>query len=264
MEEDEEDESLAETFTCMHTHFYREHLVTAFEESRNFSRHLQMVGNTMHQMNVPLLLTGDVLPTGTTKFSVKGSDNCSILHVTFYQSKCFIKCLNGLCAAQLTNKKKFAKSISLQQLQPGNKKKRNKEDWDKLCEHIHVVYNNLQSFKEFFPYYFNQNENCIPQQPQFDAMNMDDANIAAPSGNFDKEIGLWDFKDVTKHKLLEMFNPKLVIATEKRNDLVSSKTINRLTGKYMKLGLKADVSQQRECGTGYEENGYKKQGNATL
>ena len=166
MEEDEEDESLMETFSCMHACFYREHLVTAFEEclspSGNLSRHLQMVHNTMHQMNVPLILAGDVLPTGTTKFLVKGSDNCSIMHVTFYQSKCFIKCLNGLCAAQLTNKKKFAKSISLQQLQPGNKKKKNKEDQDKLCEHIHVVYNNLQSFKEFFPHYFNENENCIP------------------------------------------------------------------------------------------------------
>ena len=86
-----------------------------------------MVCNTMYQMNVPLLLAGDVLPTGTTKFSVKGSDNYSILHVTFYQSKCFINCLNGLCAAQLTNKKKFAKSISLQELQPGNKKKRTKK-----------------------------------------------------------------------------------------------------------------------------------------
>ena len=52
MEEDEEDESLAETFSGMHVHFYREHLVTAFEEflspSGNLSRHLQMVHNNMH------------------------------------------------------------------------------------------------------------------------------------------------------------------------------------------------------------------------
>ena len=99
---------------------------------------------------------------------------------------------------------------------------------------------------------------------QFDAMNVDDANIAALSRNFDKETRLWDFEGVTKHKPLEMFHPELVIATEKRNDLASSKTINRLTGKYMKLELKADVSQQCECGTGYYENVYKKQGNATL
>ena len=131
MEEGEENASLAETLTCMHARFYREHLVTAFEEclspSGNLSRHLQMVCNIMHQMNIPLLLAGNVLPTGTTKFSGKGSDNCSILHVTFYESKCFIKCLNGLCAVQLTNKKKCAKSISLQELQPGNKKKRTKK-----------------------------------------------------------------------------------------------------------------------------------------
>ena len=57
-----------------------------------------------------------------------------------------------------------------------------------------------------------------------------------------------------------MFHPELVIATEKRNDLVSSKTINRLIGKYMKMELKADVSQQCECGAGYEENGYKSKG----
>ena len=175
-----------------------------------------MVCNTMHQMNAPLLLAGDVVPTGTTKFSIKGSDNCSILHVTFYQNKCFIKCPNGLCAVQLTNKKKFAKSISLQELQPGNKKKKNKEDCDKLCEHIHVVYNNLQSFKQFFPHYFNENENCIQLQPGIDAMNLDDANIAPLRGNFDKETGLWDFEGVTKHKPLEMFHPELVIATEKK------------------------------------------------
>ena len=84
-----------------------------------------------------------------------------------------------------------------------------------MCEHIHVVYNNLQSFKEFFPHYFNQNENCIPQQPQFDAMNVDDANIAAPSGNFDKETGLRDFKGVTKHKPLEMFHPELALQLKK-------------------------------------------------
>ena len=95
-------------------------------------------------------------------------------------------------------------------------------------------------------------------------MNLDDANLAAPRGNFDKETGLWDFEGVTKHKPLEMFHPKFVIATEKRNDLVSSKIMNRLTGKYMKLELKTDVSQPCECGAGYEENGYKKQGNATL
>ena len=187
----EEDETLVETFTCMHTRFYREHLVTAFEEclspAGNLSRHLQIVCNTMHQMNAPLLLAGDVVPTGTTKFSIKGSDNYSVLHVTFYQNKCFIKCLNGLCAVQLTNKK-FAKSVSLQELQPGNKKKKNKEDHNKLCEHIHVVHNNLQSFKQFFPHYFNENENCIQLQPGIDAMNVDDANIAPPRGN--RTVGL--------------------------------------------------------------------------
>ena len=167
-EEGEEEESLADTFTCMLSHFYKEYLLTVFDEcvspSGNLNRPLQMVRNTHHQLNVPLLLAGDFVPTGTTKFSIKGRDNYSILHVTFYQNKCFIKCLNGLCAAQLTNKK-FAKSISLEELQPGRKRKKNKEDCDKLCEHIHVVYNNLQSFKEFFPHYFNENENCIQQQP---------------------------------------------------------------------------------------------------
>ena len=39
-----------------------------------------------------------------------------------------------------------------------------------------------------------------------------------------------------------MFHPELVIATEKRNHLVSSKIINRVTGKYMKLDLKTDVA----------------------
>ena len=199
----------------MHSHFYKDHLLTAFDEcvspSGNLNRPLQMVRNSLHQMNVPLFLAGDVVPTGTTKFSIKERDNCSILYVTFYQNKCFIKCLNGLCAAQLTNKK-FAKSISLQELQPGNKIKKNKEAHD-------VVYNNLLSFKEFFPYYFNENENCIQLQPGIDVMNVNDANIAPPRGNFDKETGLWDFEGVTKHKPPGMFHPELVISTEKEINL---------------------------------------------
>ena len=266
--EGEEEESLADTFTCMLSRFYQEHLLTAFDEyvspTGNLNMPLQMVPNSLHQMNVSLLLAGYDVSTGMTKFSIKGSNNCSILHVTFYQNKCFIKCLNGLCAVQLTNKKKFAKSISLQELQQGRKKKKNKEDHNKLCEHIHVVYNNLQSFKESFPYYFNENQNCIQLQPGIDAMNLDDANIAVLRENFEKETELWDFEGVTQHKPLEMCHPELVIATEKRKDPVSSETMNRLTGKYMKLELKAGVSEPCECGAGYEVNHYKKQGTATL
>ena len=82
----------------------------------------------------------------------------------------------------------------------------------------------------------------------------------SPSGNLSRHLQMVRIK----HKPLEMFHAELVIATEKRNDLVSLKAINRLTGKYMKLELKADVSQQCECGTGYEQNSYKKQGNATM
>ena len=97
-----------------------------------------------------------------------------------------------------------------------------------------------------------------------DATNLDDANIAEPKGNFDKDTELWDYGGLTKHQPLEMLNPQFVMVTQKRNDIVSSKTINRLTGKYMQLDLKPDVSQECECCAGFEENGYKKQGNATF
>ena len=50
-----------------------------------------------------------------------------------------------------------------------------------------------------------------------DATNLDDANIAEPKGNFDKDTGLWDYGDLTKHQPLEMFDPQLVMVSQKRN-----------------------------------------------
>ena len=65
-------------------------------------------------MNDPVLLLGDVLRTGTTKYSVKGDDYFSLVTVNFAGGICYIKCHSGFCAAANMNKKK--KSLGQQNL----------------------------------------------------------------------------------------------------------------------------------------------------
>ena len=59
-----------------------------------------MVKSSVQFMNDPVLLLGDVLCTGTTKYSVKEDDYFSLVTVNFASSICYIKCHSGFCAAQ--------------------------------------------------------------------------------------------------------------------------------------------------------------------
>ena len=67
-----------------------------------------MVKSSIEFMNDPVLLLGDVLRTGTTKYSVKGDDYFSLVTVNFAGGICYIKCHSGFCAAANMNKKKNA------------------------------------------------------------------------------------------------------------------------------------------------------------
>ena len=89
--------------------FFQEHLLNAYEVINqgctNIAQPLEMVKSSIQFMNNPVLLLGDVLHTGTTKYSVKGDDYFSLVTVNFVGSICYIKCHSSFCAAANMNKK---------------------------------------------------------------------------------------------------------------------------------------------------------------
>ena len=105
----EEGSEIAPETSCMHCHFFQEHLLNAYEVINqgctNITRPLEMVRSSIQFMNDPVLLLGDVLSTGTTKYSVKGDDYFSLVTVNFAGSICYIKCHSSFCAAANMNKK---------------------------------------------------------------------------------------------------------------------------------------------------------------
>ena len=95
-------------------------------QNTELSRPLGMVHNSLQYMNMPIQLLGNVLPNGTTKFSVKGIESYSIVNFSIYQNKMFVKCMDGLCTVQLANLKKFAKTLSIQVANDAKYKEREK------------------------------------------------------------------------------------------------------------------------------------------
>ena len=77
-----------------------------------------MVKESLQYMNQPIQLLGNVIDRGTTKFSVKGMDSYSIVHISFYLGKCMTTCLDGICSTLYkTQKENTQKNINKQQEQ---------------------------------------------------------------------------------------------------------------------------------------------------
>ena len=77
-----------EDLTCMHCQYYREHLLQAYEKVTQealgkLSKCLLMVKESLQYINDPIQLAGNVINNGTTKFSVWGTENCSIINLCF-------------------------------------------------------------------------------------------------------------------------------------------------------------------------------------
>ena len=129
------------TMTCMHCHFFEEELSNAIgmiqRENANLPWALNSVNKSLQYMNDPIQLTGSVLIDGTTKFSIKSQDNsCAFVNITFNNNKCFAKCMNGICSAQMQNRKKIPKTASLQNV-------------TNLCEHMKTIAEHLDYIKSF-------------------------------------------------------------------------------------------------------------------
>ena len=248
-------------FTCVHCRFYKQHLVGAFDklqqQNTELSRPLGMVHNSLQYMNMPIQLLGNVLPQGTTKFSVKGIESYSIVNFSIYQNKMFVKCMDGLCAVQLANQKKFPKTLSIEVANDAKHKK----EREKLCCHINTIYDNIDYIRGFFPGYFNT-ENA--QQTNIpDDVNMEDANLVSPPRKFNTETGLWNFPAHSQHKPHEMLDIDLIQNTQMCNDLVHSRNFNSNTGQYDALHLKPEITIC-ECGHGFDSNEYERKGSATI
>ena len=142
------------TFTCMHCRYFCEELMGAVaslqEQNTNLSWTLNEVHLSMQYINDLIQLIENVIPQGTTKFSVKSTDNfCSIAHISFNQNKCFATCTNGMCHAQMQNRKKVPKSATLQNT--GN-----------LCGHLQTIGEHL----DYVFFYFSQNTS-IPKKEMY-------------------------------------------------------------------------------------------------
>ena len=199
------------TFTCIHCRYFKDKLLDAYKEatnveSRNIPKEIQMVRDSLHIIKKDVFLLGDILPNGTTKFSVKGDDSYSIVNFTFSHGRCSVKCTNGLCQVQLNNKKRISKHGEL------NDKTEN------LCSLLQTLKVNLEHVKELFPEYFSSEHDFDDAAgPMPEDVNTEDLNITSKSGNFNIETGMWEYPSLSQHKPMEMHDVQLVQSTKMRN-----------------------------------------------
>ena len=112
-------------------------------------------------MNNEVQILGNVLPQATTKFCVKGKECYSVINISFPPNNCHVKCTNGMCCANLKNKKKIPKHLPV------------KETYY-LCDHLNTLSKHLHYVK---------------------SLNILDADhIPQLDGNCNKNTQLWQYK----------------------------------------------------------------------
>ena len=86
-----------------------------YEKLQTTNTDLNMIESTVQTslqfMKNEVVLLGNVIPQGSTKFSVKGKQSYSVLHISFAQNICEVKCTYGMCCANVKNKKKIPKRL---------------------------------------------------------------------------------------------------------------------------------------------------------
>ena len=198
------------TMTCMHCRLFDEELSNAIgmiqRENVNLPWALNSVNKSLQYMNDPIQLAGSVLIGGTTKFSIKSQDNlCAFVNITFNNNKCFAKCTNGICSAQMQNRKKIPKTASLQNV-------------TNLCEHMKTIAEHLDYIKSFFPEHFEDGAD-VGNVDTEETPNNDDVGIAdgLKNGTFNTETGLWKYPALSDHTPKQMMDEDLVHHTQLRN-----------------------------------------------
>ena len=193
--------------TCMHCRFFKEHLMNFWDILGQYTPLSQLhhkIQFCIPDMHAPLLLVGEVYPTGVTKFSVRGEDNLySIMTIAFRMGECQARCTEGVCLAKTRNKKKIPRKTAL-------------DKTPDLCSHLLCLADNLHEVKALFPEFFNpeaeeEAEAEEPQQPAVDPGNTEDQTLPVQKpGIFDVETGLWNFPSYSQHCPRDMMDPQLV------------------------------------------------------
>ena len=102
------------TLTYMHCRFYKDHLHNAYERisseaKGNLPRALHMVHESLQHMNDPVQLVGSVTDQGTMRFSYQGKEPYSLIHLSFYNKVCQVKCMEGICTVNFKNRKNITR-----------------------------------------------------------------------------------------------------------------------------------------------------------
>ena len=206
-------------------------------------------------MNDPVQLVGNVIDQGITRFSCQGKESYSLIHLSFYNKVCQVKCMDGICAANFKNCKNITRR------DPDH-------EATKMCSHLRTLFSHFGYVKEFFPDYCTDSINEIEEEqfvvgaPDSDTVDNKDANLPRSlTGHFDVAIELWKYPALSSHKPKEMQDPHIVNCTQEHNDYISLCKLDHATGLYTGYILKPsplDPTGQPKscnCGSTYSEEG---------
>ena len=212
------------------------------------------MNESLQYMNDPVQLVGNVIDQGTTRFSCQGKEAHSLVHLSFYNSVCQVKCIDGVCAANFKNHKNITRR------DPDH-------EATKMCSHLKTLFTHFGYVKSFFPDYFTDNteieeEEIIVGGPDNEVVNNEDANLPKNiKGHFDVSSGLWKYPSLSTQKPKEMMDPEIVNATQQCNDYITSQELDKSTGLYTGYILKpspldeAGQPKPCECQSTYSEEG---------
>ena len=206
---------LADNLSCMHCRFYKEQLLHIQEniaQSDDLSLLQEKVVEGLQVMNDPLVLLGNPVPSGATKYSVKGGGTFALMTITFTQGICFAKCHNGSCQAQGLNKKKIPKNFTLAKLGKHS---------EKLCEHMSTLYHSFDQVKAHLPEKFQGEEDGGQGPGDTDVENTDDVQVRCRKATFNADTGLWQFPSWSTHIPHQMRDPELIRCVNKFRALCS-------------------------------------------
>ena len=204
---------LAESNTCMHCRFFKSNLrtcVVSIGESDRAGLTLSLLQKKVKQslpgVNDPVLLLGDVMSHGSTKFSIQGDTDFAIVSISFRLGMCFARCLNGVCSAQARNKKRVPKVIPLDQQHHH-------------CSHLRTLFQHLDFIHSLFPEFFQADEDNDLEEGEegiaapAEGENLDDVvlNTKQVKGNFNVDTGLWEYPAVSIFKPSEEDEPTFAL-----------------------------------------------------
>ena len=207
------------------------------------------VKTSLDEMNNEVQLLGNILPQATTKFSVKGKECYSVINISFPPNICHAKCTNGMCCANLKNKKEIPKHLPV-------------EEVHYLCDHLNIFTKHLHFVKSLFPEFFTHNEDTTVEDSEVTVQERKELNILDGDqilqldGNINKNTGLWQYKALSQHMSKKMLDISLIKSTEKRNGYVKLENLDEDTGLY---GVYKMIPHYPEgncnCGSQFDPNG---------